>query len=125
MVLVESYLGILAVETGWPGLFAFVAVELAILEIIVRHYRLMASSPDGFLWLTLATYVGLTIAILPVSTGIDHAPSNFYFWFSIGAIVRLVELEYWRLWELRKPAGAAALEQQAALAGARSAGTSW
>jgi len=121
VVLVESYLGILAVETGWPGLLAFIAVELAILQIIARHYRLMAASPDGFLWLTLATYVGLTIAILPVSTGIDHAPTNFYFWFAVGAIIRLVEIEYWRLWDLRRQSGSAALEQQAAFAGARSA----
>jgi len=121
VVLVESYLGILAVETGWPGLLAFVAVELAALQLIFRHYRLMAASPDGFLWLTLATYVGLTIAILPVSTGIDHAPTNFYFWFAVGAIIRLVEIEYWRLWDLRHPSGSAALEQQAAFAGARSA----
>lgn len=125
VVLVESYLGILAVETGWPGLLALVAVELAVLQIVVRHYRLMAASPDGFLWLALATYVVVTIAILPVSTAIDHAPTNFYFWFAIGAIIRLVEIEYWRLWDLRQPSGSAALEQQAAFAGARPAGARW
>jgi hypothetical protein len=60
----------------------------------------MAPSPDGPLWLGLASYVLLTIAVMPISTSIDHAPSNFYFWFSIGAVVRMVELEYWRQWEV-------------------------
>ena len=125
VVLVESYLGILAVESGWPGLLSFLAVELAIIAVIVKQYRVMASSPFAFLWLSLAAYVGLTIAILPVSTGIDHAPTNFYFWFAVGAIIRLAEIEYWRLWELRQQAGSAELERQATFAGARGAGASW
>jgi hypothetical protein len=99
VVLVESYLGILAVETGWPGLVAFILVELAILQIIVSQRRLMTASPYGMLWLALAVYVVLTIMILPVSTAIDSAPSNFYFWFAVGALIRLVELEYWRLYD--------------------------
>ena len=125
VVLVESYLGILAVESGWPGLLSFLAVELVIIAVIVKQYRVMASSPFAFLWFSLAAYVGLTIAILPVSTGIDHAPTNFYFWFAVGAIVRLAEIEYWRLWELRQQAGSAELERQATFAGAQGAGASW
>ena len=110
VVLVESYLGILAVETGWPGLISFILVELAILQVVVSQRRVMAASPYGMLWLALAVYVVLTILILPVSTAIDSAPSNFYFWFSIGALIRLVELEDWRLWELREGAAAGNLE---------------
>jgi hypothetical protein len=125
VVLVESYLGILAVESGWPGLLAFVGVEVAILMVIVKHYRLMARSPYALVWLALAAYVGLTLAILPVSTGIDHAPSNFYFWFAVGALIRLVELEYWRLWETGSPEASAELRNQAVYAGAVPAGTRW
>jgi len=118
VVLVESYLGILAVETGWPGLLAFVGVEAAIMMVILRQFRLMAKSPFGFLWLAIASYVTTTILILPVSTGIDHAPTNFYFWFAVGAVIRLVELEYWRLWDLRSTQESEALRDQAVLAGA-------
>lgn len=117
VVLVESYLGILAVETGWPGLIAFILVELSILQIIFSQYRLMTTSPYGMLWFALAVYVGLTILTLPVSTAIDHAPSNFYFWFAVGALIRLAELEYWRLWELQNEdttGGAAGAEPEPA-----------
>jgi hypothetical protein len=110
VVLVESYLGILAVETGWPGLVAFVLVELAILQIVFSQRRVMTGSPYGMLWLALAVYVVLTILILPVSTAIDSAPSNFYFWFAVGALIRLAELEYWRLWELREGVAAENLD---------------
>lgn len=101
VVLVESYLGILAVETGWPGLIAFILVELAILQIVFSQRRVMSASPYGMLWFALAVYVVLTILVLPVSTALDSAPSNFYFWFAVGAVIRLAELEYWRLWELQ------------------------
>jgi len=101
VVLVESYLGILAVETGWPGLISFILVELAILHIVVSQRRLMAASPYGMLWLAMAVYVVLTIMVLPVSTAIDSAPSNFYFWFAVGTLIRLVELEYWRIYDER------------------------
>ena len=100
LVFTESYFGVLAVETGFPGLLTFVGVAGAIVFLVVKHRSLMASSPDGPLWLGLASYVLLTIGVMPISTSIDHAPSNFYFWFSIGALVRMVELEYWRQWAL-------------------------
>jgi hypothetical protein len=102
LVFMESYFGILAVETGLPGLVTFVGVVAAVASLVLRHRRLMNASPDGPLWLALASYVLLTMMVMPVSTTIDHAPSNFYFWFSIGALIRLIEIEYWRLWTLKR-----------------------
>jgi len=67
---------------------------------VVRPHRLMARAPDGPLWLAFGAYVLLTVGVMPVSTSIDHAPSNFYFWFAIGVLVRMVELEQWRQWYL-------------------------
>jgi hypothetical protein len=101
IVFMESYLGILAVEAGLPGLLAFLCVAGAIVALVVTNHRLMGRAPDGPLWLAFASYVILTVGVMPVSTSIDHTPSNFYFWFAIGALVRLVELEYWRTYYLK------------------------
>jgi hypothetical protein len=100
MILMESYFGILAAETGLPGLLSFVGVVGAIVTVVVTQHRLMARAPDGPLWLAFASYVILTVGVMPISTSIDHAPSNFYFWFAIGVLVRMVELEHWRLYYL-------------------------
>jgi hypothetical protein len=96
--LVESYLGILAREMGVLGLGSFLWVSAAIL-VVTWSLRGALEDPDvKLLWHALAVYVVLTVLIFPVSTSIDHAPTNFYFWFSVGALVRLAELEQWRRW---------------------------
>ncbi len=105
MYLMESYFGILAVETGLPGLMVFLGVVGAIVVLVIKHHRLMARAPDGPLWLALGSYVLLTVCVMPISTSIDHAPSNFYFWFAIGALVRMVELEHWRQYYLTHGGG--------------------
>lgn len=103
VVLMESYFGILAAELGWPGLLAFIAVVSAILALVLKHRAMMSQAPEGPLWLGLSAYVLVLILMMPVSTSIDHAPSNFYFWFSVGVLVRMIELEYWRQWSLTNP----------------------
>ena len=107
MYLMESYFGILAVETGLPGLMAFIGVVAAIVVLVLKFHRLMARAPDGPLWLAFASYVLLTAGVMPISTSIDHAPSNFYFWFAIGGLARMVELEQWRQWYLTNGSAAA------------------
>lgn len=91
--LVESYLGILAVETGVPGLGTFIWLAVAIGALVLRLRRYVQASSVAMLWYALAVYVLFTILILPVSTAIDHAPSNLYFWFSIGLLIKLADLE--------------------------------
>ncbi len=90
--LVESYLGILAVETGLPGVASFLWLAAAIGAAVLRQRRMMRGQPDAVLWHALAVYVLFTLLILPVSTVIDHAPSNLYFWFSVGALLRVADL---------------------------------
>jgi hypothetical protein len=104
VVLMESYFGIIAVEMGWPGLIAFLAVAAAIVGFVIRYRTIMAGSPEANYWIFLAAFVLIIVAILPVNTSIDSAPGNFYFWFSVGVLVRLVELQYWRQWAAGQPA---------------------
>lgn len=96
--LVESYLGILAREMGILGLVSFLWVAVAITVVTVRLRRMVQDPDVSVMWYALAAYVLFTVLILPVSTSIDHAPTNFYFWFSVGALIRLAELDEWRRW---------------------------
>jgi hypothetical protein len=90
--LVESYLGILAVESGIPGVATFLWLAVALGAAVLRQRRAMRGAADGVLWHALAVYALFTLLILPVSTVIDHAPSNLYFWFSLGALLRTADL---------------------------------
>jgi hypothetical protein len=120
VMLVESYLGILAVETGVLGLAAFLLVVWQLLRLVVRFRALMARSPDATLWLTSAAYVVQTCAVLSVSTALDAAPSNLYFWFTVGVIIRMVDIEQWRLWLATRPETVEAAAEVTADAAVRS-----
>lgn len=91
--LMESYLGILAVETGVVGLVGFSGVMIAILALVLRCRRPMRHSGTAVPWYALALYVVSMIVILPVSAALDAAPSNVYFWFAIGLLVKTADLE--------------------------------
>lgn len=105
VVLMESYLGVIAVEMGWLGLIAYLALAVAIVWFLVQHRKIMTESPEANYWFFLAAFVIVVIAVLPVNTYIDSAPGNLYFWFSVGTLIRLVELQYWRRWEAGQEAG--------------------
>jgi hypothetical protein len=100
--LMESYLGILAVETGVIGLGTFLWAAVAIGRLILRLWRYLQGSPTAMLWYTLAVYVLCTILTLPIGTGIDHVPTNLYFWFSIGVLIKVADLEFRRRWSLQE-----------------------
>ncbi len=91
--LVESYFGIIAFETGVLGLCAILWLSFAILRFLLRSKKFFSRSPSSMPAFGFAVYVFFTILILPVSTCIDSAPCNLYFWFSIGAVMKLVDLE--------------------------------
>jgi hypothetical protein len=91
--LVESYFGIIAFETGVLGLCAILWLSFAILRFLFRSKRFFDRSPSSMPAYGFAVYVLFTILILPVSTCIDSAPSNLYFWFSVGSVMKLVDLE--------------------------------
>jgi hypothetical protein len=90
---VESYFGIMAMEMGVPGLIAILWVTAAISFTIIRSWRRMSTSQDATIWLALSNFVLVSMVIFPVSTSIDHSPTNFYFWFAVGALIKLAELQ--------------------------------
>jgi hypothetical protein len=91
--LVESYFGIIAFETGILGLCAMLWVSFAILRFLFRSKRFFNPTTSSMPAYGFAVYIFFTILILPVSTCIDSAPSNLYFWFSIGTVMKLADLE--------------------------------
>lgn len=98
VMLMESYLGIIAVEMGVVGLLVFLLVPIQVLLLLLKHRRFMATSEQAMLWMALAAYILQVCMVLPVSTALDSAPSNFYFWFTLGLLIRMIDLEHWRLW---------------------------
>lgn len=108
--LVESYLGILAREMGILGLASFLWAAVAIVRVTLQLRSSVDDPEVTVVWHALAVYVVLTVLIFPVSTSIDHAPTNFYFWFSLGALIRLAELEQWRRWLAESAVAHPALE---------------
>lgn len=70
MLLVESYFGIIAVETGVLGLLAILAVSAA-----------------------AAAFVLVVLMLGPVSTPLDSAPGHLYFWLSPWIVEKLYDLE--------------------------------
>lgn len=103
VILMESYLGILAVETGWLGLLAFLFVVWQLVRLVLRFRGPMSGSSEAMLWMTSAAQVLTTCAFLPVSTGLDSVPTNLYFWFTVGVLIRMVDIEQWRLWLASRP----------------------
>jgi hypothetical protein len=91
VMLVESYFGIIAAEMGVLGIAVFGWVIAAILALIWKMRRAMASSPFNLNWLSLALFVTATLALLPVGTPIDASPGNLYFWFFLGMIVKMYD----------------------------------
>ena len=91
--LVESYFGIIAFETGILGLSAMLWLTIALGRFLFLSKRFFGRSLSALPALGFAVYVFFTILILPVSPCIDSAPGNLYFWFSVGTVMKLADLE--------------------------------
>jgi hypothetical protein len=91
--LMESYLGIIAVEIGVIGLIAILWFSFVMIRTLVRARKDISRSSSSGLGFTLMVYVLFTIAVFPVSTCIDSAPSNLFFWFSFGALIKFADLQ--------------------------------
>lgn len=89
VMLVESYFGIVAAETGVLGLAVFTWMIAAVVALLWKMRVAMASSPFNVNWLTLALFVTATTALLPVGTPIEGSPGNLYYWFFLGMIVKI------------------------------------
>ncbi len=107
VILVESYLGILTTEMGFPGLMAFVVLLGAVVSVLIRARRWMVNAPSRPIWNAAFLFVCFMIVLTSNSAGIDAIPLNLYFWFFIGVLIRLADLERQRLvWAAGGPTGA-------------------
>jgi hypothetical protein len=93
LMLVESYLGIIAAEMGILGLAIFGWLIATILGLLWRMRKVMATSPFFVNWLSLTLFLLITVGLLPVGTPIDATPGNLYFWFFLGMVVKMYDLQ--------------------------------
>ena len=97
IVFVESYLGLVGIETGVVGLAGLMFLCVAILVNLWRCRAVMTtaeSAPGGYV---MALFTVMVIALMPIGTQIDSPPGNAYFWLSIGICAKLYDLERARL----------------------------
>lgn len=92
VMLVESYLGIIAAEMGILGLAVFGWLVVAMIALVVKMRRAMTSSPMYVNWLSIALLLAMFVGLLPVGTPIDSSPGNLYFWFFLGLIVKMYDI---------------------------------
>jgi hypothetical protein len=93
LMLVESYFGIIAAEMGILGLAAFGWLIAAILGLLWRMRKAMAASPFFVSWLSLTLFILITMGLLPVGTPLESSPGNLYFWFFLGMVVKMYDLQ--------------------------------
>lgn len=103
IMLVESYFGIIVAETGIIGLAAFVWAILTVVVTLVQCRTVMSRSASNVLWYATALLVLSIAGLMPISTSIDAAPGNLYFWFFLGAAIRLYDIEVTRRRGLAAP----------------------
>lgn len=97
VVFVESYFGLIAIETGVLGLFAILWVAAAAAMLLWRMRAVMKTAPDTApTWHVLALFATTIVLLLPVGTPLDAAPGNLYFWLALGICAKLYDLERWR-----------------------------
>ena len=97
IVFVESYFGVISAETGIFGLIACLWLMLRIVTLVVGNRLIVRRAPWAPLWYFTALLVIIIVALMPSSTVIDSAPGNMYFWFLLGVVVRLADMERVRL----------------------------
>jgi hypothetical protein len=92
IVFVESYFGVIAVETGVFGFIALVFLLVQVMFLLFRDRRMMRRVAVGPIWFFIVVVVFEVIALMPAAAMIDSAPGNLYFWFMIGLAVRMADL---------------------------------
>jgi hypothetical protein len=103
ILLVESYFGVIAIETGLIGLATIIILTASILLYLFKARGVMRGSPSAPAWYALASFILIVVLLSPVGTALDSAPGNLYFWLSLGMAAKLYDLE--------RAARAAALSQ--------------
>ncbi len=95
--LVESYIGILVSEMGLLGLIGFLALAVPIGAYLLRSRRWMRSAPGNPIWVAGFLQLIFILMLSMNGTALDAIPSNLYFWFFLGVLVKMVDLERTRL----------------------------
>lgn len=105
IIFVESYLGLVALETGLIGLGTILWVCAAIVGALWKCRAVMARAAEtAAAWHVMALFAIMVVLLLPVGTLLDAAPGNMYFWLSVGMAAKLYDLERWRLASALAPA---------------------
>lgn len=106
--LVESYLGILAAEMGVLGALSFMVFLVLIARALLQSRAWMADAPGRSIWTAAFLLSMLTVVLTTNNTGLDAIPGNLYFWFLLGVLIKMVDLERTRLMWARMAAGTGA-----------------
>jgi hypothetical protein len=95
--LVESYIGILVTEMGLLGLVGFLALAVPVGVYLLRARSWMRASAAHPIW--VAGFLQTIFLLLLTNNGntLDAIPGNLYFWFFLGVLVKMVDLERTRL----------------------------
>ncbi|MBP6716985.1 MAG: hypothetical protein KAY59_08150 [Acidobacteria bacterium] len=93
IMLVESYFGVIVAETGFLGLASFAWAMATLVIVLLQCRKVMRHAPGNVLWYANVLLVLAIAALMPISTTIDAAPGNLYFWFFIGTALKLYDLE--------------------------------
>jgi hypothetical protein len=95
--LVESYIGILVTEMGILGLIGFAVLAVPIGAYLLRSRPWMRASAANPIWIAGFLQIISTLTLTMNGTALDTIPSNLYFWFFLGVLVKMVDLERTRL----------------------------
>ncbi len=95
--LVESYIGILVTEMGILGLIGFAVLAVPIGAYLMRSRRWMRASAGNPIWIAGFLQLMFILLLTMNGTALDAIPSNLYFWFFLGVLVKMVDLERTRL----------------------------
>jgi hypothetical protein len=93
IILVESYFGLIALETGIIGFMTFFWASLMILNFVLKARPLLRTSHLSPAFHAFGSFIAVTALLSPVSTPLDASPGNVYFWFSLGVVARLYDIE--------------------------------
>ena len=97
VLLIESYWGIIALETGVLGFLVFLMASATIVLFMMKARVTMRNADAAPLWYALASYVLVVTLMGPVNTSLDSTPGNLYYWLALGILARLYDLHRYTL----------------------------
>jgi len=93
LMLVENYITKLAYEMGWFGLVTFFWLVGASLVQGMRCYRQCATPEARYVTGCLAIFVSGLLILSFAGTLLDKIPVNVYFWFFLGVMLKVPQMQ--------------------------------